>query len=51
MALESCRICGGNENLKSILDEGPEIFDKLFKCANIVVSKSIHLFSVCINFK
>uniref|UniRef100_A0A1I8M2W6 Uncharacterized protein n=1 Tax=Musca domestica TaxID=7370 RepID=A0A1I8M2W6_MUSDO len=37
MALELCRLCGNNQNLIRILDRGPEMLEKLKKCANIEI--------------
>ncbi|XP_065363298.1 zinc finger protein 91-like [Calliphora vicina] len=37
MDLKVCRICGGVEELKNILDQGTEIIDKLLVCANISI--------------
>ncbi|XP_073832455.1 uncharacterized protein [Musca autumnalis] len=37
MSLELCRLCGNNQNLIKILDRGPEMLEKLKKCANIEI--------------
>ena len=41
MDLHICRICGGMDELKEILEQDAEMVEKLLECANIRVSIKI----------